>query len=48
VARVSPADHQLDAPHWQVVLVFIDPGRTADDLRRIVFNQQLRERNGPG
>jgi hypothetical protein len=47
VVRVNPSEQHPDVPQWQVVLVFIDPGRTADDLRRIVFTQQLRERNGP-
>jgi c-di-GMP-binding flagellar brake protein YcgR len=31
---------------WQIVLRFVNPGRIADDLRRIVFREQLRERNG--
>jgi c-di-GMP-binding flagellar brake protein YcgR len=47
VVRVSPSDQRPDGPRWQVVLVFINPGRIGDDIRRIVFNQQLRERNGP-
>ena len=29
---------------WQLVVVFTDPGKAADDLRRIVFAQQLRDR----
>lgn len=33
---------------WQLVVVFTDPGKAADELRRIVFAQQLRDRRrGP-
>jgi c-di-GMP-binding flagellar brake protein YcgR len=35
-----------DPAQWQVVVRFSNPGRTADDIRRIVFNQQLRDRHG--
>ncbi|MGX7681825.1 hypothetical protein ACSMXN_23330 [Jatrophihabitans sp. DSM 45814] len=47
VTEVSPTDgHPTAPPQWQIVLLFADQGKIADDLRRIVFNQQLLERNG--
>jgi hypothetical protein len=48
VARVIASDQPSQAselPQWQAVLVFVEPGRAADDLRRIVFTQQLRDRD---
>jgi hypothetical protein len=47
--RVSPVSGLLQndaSTQWQVVLRFTDPGKAADELRRIVFGQQLRDRNG--
>jgi c-di-GMP-binding flagellar brake protein YcgR len=32
--------------HWEVVVIFTDPGKAADDLRRLVYAEQLRQRNG--
>jgi hypothetical protein len=31
---------------WEVVVIFTDPGKAADDLRRLVYAEQLRQRNG--
>ena len=41
ILRVGPA---REAGLWQVVALFTEPGKAADDLRRIVFAQQLRDR----
>lgn len=45
VARSVPSESDRGPAPWQIVLVYTNPGRAADDLRRIVFREQLRERN---
>jgi c-di-GMP-binding flagellar brake protein YcgR len=46
VARSEVRTWHTGATPWEIVTLFTDPGRAADDLRRIVFDQQLRARNG--
>jgi c-di-GMP-binding flagellar brake protein YcgR len=46
VARTVMRVPSREPAPWQIVLRYINPGRVADDLRRIVFREQLRERNG--
>lgn len=45
VVRVHPPDTRTGG-QWECVLAFVDAGRTGDELRKLVFEQQLRERNG--
>ncbi len=49
IVRVAPAPvrgRSLEVAPWHVVARFVDAGKVADDLRRIVFREQLRIRNG--
>jgi hypothetical protein len=45
VNRAVPSSADRGPAPWQIVLLFTNPGRSADDLRRIVFREQLRQRN---
>jgi len=33
---------EADAGRWEVVLMFTDPGRVAEELRKVIYNFQLR------
>jgi hypothetical protein len=46
MARAPGAAGTGELAAWDVVVLFSDPGKDAAALRRIVFQAQLRERNG--
>jgi c-di-GMP-binding flagellar brake protein YcgR len=46
IARSAVSTKTRESGPWDVVVRFTDPGKAADDLRRIVFREQLRDRNG--
>ncbi|SOD73943.1 hypothetical protein SAMN05892883_3133 [Jatrophihabitans sp. GAS493] len=46
VERSEVVEHSSETGPWSVYLIFSDHGKAADDIRQIVFREQLRERNG--
>ncbi|SDJ21832.1 hypothetical protein SAMN05444157_2322 [Frankineae bacterium MT45] len=46
VERSEVGEHSSETGPWSVYLIFSDPGKAADEIRQIVFREQLRQRNG--